>query len=378
MNLKAAANRLGVHDQTAYKWVRSGELIAVRVGSRYEVSEAAIERLHATRRNVARDLTARPDDDTPRIASDVRDELREFARLPLLDLEPAVIHAARRVAETSGDLSLMFIANLLRTGPEVVTYFDPVPNRVSLLGTLAATRARAWPDTDGPLIRTFLTGERLLVPHVAQDWLRHQVPRDLHQYLDEIGLSSLVAAPIRDDRLPVGSAALLRDHPGRPFGPADEQRVGDIGRLVGTIVARARASALARRTRVIVAERLAAQPRGATPPSPAELHSLLATESMPIAVLDPEARLLGATAAFTALTGVAEAIPGESPLASMARRDLDFVDTVVRVAGPETPYGVVLHCAAVRDPDATLRAVVAAGRPLIEPDREPDPERGAA
>jgi len=43
MNLKAAAHELGVHYQTAYKWVRSGALTAVRIGGRYEISEAAIQ-----------------------------------------------------------------------------------------------------------------------------------------------------------------------------------------------------------------------------------------------------------------------------------------------------------------------------------------------
>ena len=370
MNLKAAAQRLGVHYQTAYKWVRSGELIAVRVGSRYEVSEAAIDRLHATRRNVARDLTPRPEDEKPSVASDARNELREFARIPLLDVEPAVIHATRRIAERSGDLSLIFIANPLRTGPEVVTYFDPVPSRVSLLGTLAAARAREWPDTDGPLIRTFLAGETLLVPHVAQDWLRHQVPRDLHQYLDEIGLFSLVAAPVLAADVAVGAVALLRDHPGRPFGPTDEHRVGEIGRLVGTIVERARASGVARRTRVIVAERLEAYVRTAGIPSPAELHSLLSAESMPVAVLDPALQVVATNAAFAEVTGHAEVAIDDSPLAGLASGDLDFVDTIVRVAEPGPSYDLVLHCAAVRDPDATLRAVVIVGRSLAELDAE--------
>ena len=38
MNLKTAALRLGVHYQTAYRWVRSGQLVAVKVGAGYEIS----------------------------------------------------------------------------------------------------------------------------------------------------------------------------------------------------------------------------------------------------------------------------------------------------------------------------------------------------
>src|ERR1700690_3975164 len=49
MNLKTAALRLGVHYQTAYRWVRSGQLVAVKVGAGYEISEAAVALLQAQR-----------------------------------------------------------------------------------------------------------------------------------------------------------------------------------------------------------------------------------------------------------------------------------------------------------------------------------------
>ena len=45
MSLEEAANRLGVHYQTAYGWVRSGELPAVLVGGRYQLGADAVDRL---------------------------------------------------------------------------------------------------------------------------------------------------------------------------------------------------------------------------------------------------------------------------------------------------------------------------------------------
>jgi MerR family transcriptional regulator, light-induced transcriptional regulator len=38
MNLQEAADRLGVHYQTAYRWVREGRLTAMKIGSTYEVT----------------------------------------------------------------------------------------------------------------------------------------------------------------------------------------------------------------------------------------------------------------------------------------------------------------------------------------------------
>lgn len=42
IDLRTAAERLGVHYQTAYKWVRSGRLAADRVGTRYLLDPAAV------------------------------------------------------------------------------------------------------------------------------------------------------------------------------------------------------------------------------------------------------------------------------------------------------------------------------------------------
>lgn len=50
MDLTEAAARLGVHYQTAYKWVRDGSLVAVKRGSTYDISESEVERFVSARR----------------------------------------------------------------------------------------------------------------------------------------------------------------------------------------------------------------------------------------------------------------------------------------------------------------------------------------
>ena len=49
MDLQAAADRLGVHYQTAYRWVRHGSLRAVKIGSSYDVEEAEVARFLTAR-----------------------------------------------------------------------------------------------------------------------------------------------------------------------------------------------------------------------------------------------------------------------------------------------------------------------------------------
>lgn len=49
MDLQAAADRLGVHYQTAYRWVREGSLSAVKIGAAYEITEGEVARVAAER-----------------------------------------------------------------------------------------------------------------------------------------------------------------------------------------------------------------------------------------------------------------------------------------------------------------------------------------
>ena len=61
MNLESAAKVLGVHYQTAYRWVRTGQLPAAKVGSGYELLPEDVERLAEERRAQARAPTGSPD-----------------------------------------------------------------------------------------------------------------------------------------------------------------------------------------------------------------------------------------------------------------------------------------------------------------------------
>jgi excisionase family DNA binding protein len=49
VDLRTAAERLGVHYQTAYRWVREGSLPAVKRGNSYDVEERALLRFQAAR-----------------------------------------------------------------------------------------------------------------------------------------------------------------------------------------------------------------------------------------------------------------------------------------------------------------------------------------
>jgi excisionase family DNA binding protein len=60
IDLQTAADRLGVHYQTAYQWVRSGRLRAQRIRGRYQLDPDDVERLVRERARPAPRRTRRP------------------------------------------------------------------------------------------------------------------------------------------------------------------------------------------------------------------------------------------------------------------------------------------------------------------------------
>jgi excisionase family DNA binding protein len=60
IDLPTAAERLGVHYQTAYQWVRSGRLRAQRIHGRYQIDPIDVERLARERAQPAPRRTRRP------------------------------------------------------------------------------------------------------------------------------------------------------------------------------------------------------------------------------------------------------------------------------------------------------------------------------
>lgn len=122
LDLQAAADALGVHYQTAYRWVRSGRLPAVRVAGRYVVDSADVGALLASR-TAPSDLPVPSVDRLERSADRVADALirgdeaavRQLARrlvdegAPLIDLVESVFVPPLRAigdAWARGELSI--------------------------------------------------------------------------------------------------------------------------------------------------------------------------------------------------------------------------------------------------------------------------------
>lgn len=111
LNLTEAANTLGVHYQTVYKWVRSGELTALRVGGRYEISKTATARFLATRSCIVAEIeipTAQRRA-TDLTQDDALEALEATATNPIVTGASVTNFAARRAAEVLGQMCLVAV-----------------------------------------------------------------------------------------------------------------------------------------------------------------------------------------------------------------------------------------------------------------------------
>ncbi len=363
MNLKQAAHELGVHYQTAYKWVRSGDLVAVRIGTRYEISEAAIARYRATRQAVGNDAVRTPSPESAASPTELMRGLEELSRRPFLDLDHALNHVARRLARTTGDMCLLALIGAASKRIESTVGFEADPITIPVQSMVPVLVSRTRLVEDAPLLGAVLDQGTLRVPHLAQDVLRDAVPPEFHQYLDEWRVFSVVAAAITDDDAQLGAIALLRDRPERPFDATAEAWMRDIGGLVGRIVHRAQEDEETRRARDQV--RLALAAYGTDAPDDPSLRGLLEVETVAIAVHRTDGLLVANTAfrvrdATEPERGALTAMLSGPVPARLASGELDYLDEVVD--------GWVLHHATVRAPDAGIRYVVTAVRPIGDAD----------
>jgi excisionase family DNA binding protein len=223
VNLKTAARRLGVHYQTAYRWVRSGQLVAIKVGAGYEISDAALARFQAQRAAmervpdaVERNVAAAPD----RQAEALR-QLEEMVGWTTLDATAMFSRAAHALADTIGDAATVSLREPDGT-LRLVAFDHRDPERAVAMGTMLRFGTSAEPLYAREASER---GEAVFVPQVPQRDVRSQVRPEFHQTLTTAGFYSAVSAPIVGSGPVRGSVLVSRDTPGRPYTLEDRDFV---------------------------------------------------------------------------------------------------------------------------------------------------------
>jgi excisionase family DNA binding protein/PAS domain S-box-containing protein len=395
VNLKQAAARLGVHYQTAYRWVRSGDLSAVRVGARYEISDAAIHQFIATRQSILRQAvpsvtpapaaTADPDE--------LLLDLEAMAGDPLISVPALAAYTARRGREVLGDLCLVAITRPDgRIDRAAIDHAQP--DRAAFLASALSVTGAALPLPDGLLAPVFERGTAVRIPHVPQDRLRAGIRPELRQYLADQPIMGLLAVPVFADGIVRGMVAFSRDTPANPYTEADEAFASEFADRIGTLVIAAHEIAAAWIARERLARRfhdwLAGQPQDAVF-GPEVVAALLEDDGFEtsVVVFDADARIIGATKAvertsgyradvlvgrtFTDLVEPAQVAGERENFARLATGELDYHDLhAERRRSDGSQLDFAMHRVAVRRLDSSLACVISVGRPVRVTNRVKD------
>jgi excisionase family DNA binding protein len=370
VNLKTAALRLGVHYQTAYRWVRSGQLVAVKVGAGSEISDAAVARLQAQRAATERmPERAEQPDARPRDAATCIAEASHILDLMVdavtLDSTAVGERAARVVAEHLGDAA--FVYRRSASDDMVVVYAahrDPVSE------VAASTLGRDSRTSTKLVRRAVTTGEVICVPQVPQRELRRHLHPELHEHLQLAGCYSAACAPIGRS----GALLVTRDLPGRPYTNDDLALVESIAGRVARADERAHSWTEAwqmRRAIVAAFEASSLEHDGFD-----ELVRPAASDAPVVAVLDLELRHVACSKGYAALVGedttrltgvslrsiVRDGGALDDALAPVMLGEIDFRSVELEVLADQTR--VALHVAMVRRDDATPRGVVVVAHPV--------------
>jgi excisionase family DNA binding protein len=369
VNLKTAARRLGVHYQTAYRWVRSGQLVAIKVGSGYEISEAALTRFQVQRAAIER-VPELNGADVPRTATTQDDA---FAMLDAMlervtvDARPVANRAARLVAELLGDAAVLYgLDDDGRSTVLHVTHHDPVCE------VTASTVARHG-DPGAFFAKATLSGsEPVLISQVPQRNVRRRLRAEVQQHLGVSGCYSALSVPIVVEGHPVAALVASRDTPLNPYTREDLDFVRELARRVEIAYASAARGRRAWELREHVVGAL--QSTGADADE-AVLRAVTGPDDA-VAVLDLELRHVVVTDAYTALLGSDRESLLSTALAPCANNADEVRDCLARLLFGELDFcemsfapdagagrGLILHAAMVREADATPRCVVVVAQP---------------
>jgi excisionase family DNA binding protein len=389
VNLKTAARRLGVHYQTAYRWVRSGQLVAVKVGAGYEISDAALERFEAQRVALERvpESSATPTNaqSAPETRQHALEVLDQMVDAVTVNARPIIERGGRFGADVLGDAVIVALRD--DDGEIAVAHIahrDPV-SEVAL-----AAVAYEVPFALEIARLVVRTGSPMFVPQVAQRDVRRSLRPELHEFLLGGGCYSLITVPIGTDERIDGALMAVRDGPGRPYEREDIDFVSALGARISLAHARAAHSVTAKDARqrlVDTVRSFLSEYEHMDTVSRSALDELLESvagddpESR-VAVLDLDLRHLGCTKAYanqlgqdrtrvvTAALGtlVADALPLSRSFDEVLVGELDFRTVDIQPVAAASP--VTLHAAMIRGADATPWCIVVVATPV--PQLPPD------
>ncbi|MBK9710082.1 MAG: PAS domain S-box protein [Kouleothrix sp.] len=153
-------------------------------------------------------------------------------------LQPLFDTIARRIAELTGDTSLVATISADGRWLETQAIYDADPARPALPHAL--TDESPYPVGEGVAGQVAQTGAALLVPVVSPELRRAQARPEHPSYLDRIDAASLLIVPLRSRDRILGTLSLARSRPALPYTHDDQVFLEDMAARAGLAIENAR------------------------------------------------------------------------------------------------------------------------------------------
>jgi excisionase family DNA binding protein len=369
MNLKTAASRLSIHYQTAYKLVRSGSLAAVKIGGTYEISEAALARYLAERDALRLGAETVPDGPVRALRDRASglEEVRAVAAHCTTTPRGVFETIAWVAAECVGDMCVV----RARCGDrfDAVALHDADPKRRSVLASIVHGYGFNENGPTGVVAHVRTTQRPILVPHVPQDRLRASIDPQHRQFLDQVGVHSLIAVPVLIGGEVEATITMSRNAPGAPYSGAELDFATALGDALKVALTRAAAYQAGWQCRRDLLHAIAQHLQDGE--ADALLGDVLRHESLAEIVHEIDGTVVTNEAAARLGGGDASALvthftADDDPIAMRLQSgELEYHDDEHDVAMPDgTIRRFIAHRGIVRDDAARPRALVVVAQPL--------------
>ena len=205
--------------------------------------------------------------------------------------------ASAIAAEAFGGMCAITLLNRQSETLHVAAYHDANARAQALISDLVQATGDLPQDT-GLIGRVIQSGLPLRLQSVDEEQLKRTAPPALSRFVDEIGVSSILLAPLRGTHATAGAMGLARHRGDRAFDEGDEAFLVEAAYQVGVALeSHPRIASL----RADIAAFLSSQQ--ALMVSEEWFRSVFETTTLGIEMMDPAGTILDANSAFEAMTG---------------------------------------------------------------------------
>lgn len=213
------------------------------------------------------------------------------------DLNRIMNLVARFIAEVIGDVAMIALLNANGDKLHIGAFHDTNPTGQAILRTLFEPNSEYdhGQALSGSVIRS---GEPLLIPSIPSEQLKAVALPALREYIDVVGMESLLMVPLIGRSGVVGIISLSRHHGAKPFNTEDQSFLTDVAYRTALAIENCR---LFESLHAEINERLSA--KQALAMSEARFRSIFESVTVGIKVLDLDGKILQTNHAFQRMLG---------------------------------------------------------------------------